>query len=519
MQLLAHDQDRFNKIAAPLAIILFNLMIYTSFVSFTLRPRQGERLGPITFWALAAILIGCCIFPTILKLCRTGRKSPPSLTGALKMFPMVLFLTASLPTLWFGFEIWIQDNPVRHCSNFAWCLLVPSAFHAFYRNVPAHRRGLWFGLGFAGGIFYWWLLMAIAADMRSEIDGTPHPALYLVYLLQIILVHSLSFLLLYLFVIAKAEATPHTGNFSPLLKSRRPKNDARILVLAAVLTYVMNSAIDIRLFPFISMHTMPELKFWLAIPILALVPIGWLLDRDPVGTFKRLALFCAIVFILTPSLLALDDAPLLYNIIYATTTFVQFVIFITFATILADLLPIDDRCGMYSACLFGLRLVSVLFFLFLRSWLYVSEGILIFGATAFAIAFKLLVRHVDFIRETPPETVIAEPAPPPAVPFVVPPEAPSAPVMAPTHEASAGVDSYLESRHLTPRELEVARLVLRGLSTREIGARLAITEHTVKTHVKNILDKFGLPHRKAFVSNYLMHSESLPTLDKSPDRV
>jgi DNA-binding NarL/FixJ family response regulator len=42
---------------------------------------------------------------------------------------------------------------------------------------------------------------------------------------------------------------------------------------------------------------------------------------------------------------------------------------------------------------------------------------------------------------------------------------------------------------LTPRELEVLRLVADGLSNREIAAELFISENTVRNHVRNILEK------------------------------
>ena len=65
---------------------------------------------------------------------------------------------------------------------------------------------------------------------------------------------------------------------------------------------------------------------------------------------------------------------------------------------------------------------------------------------------------------------------------------------------------------LTAREVEVLRLVARGLANQEIGERLFISERTVRTHVSNILDKLHLANRTQ-AALYALR-EGFATLDK-----
>jgi two-component system, NarL family, nitrate/nitrite response regulator NarL len=52
-----------------------------------------------------------------------------------------------------------------------------------------------------------------------------------------------------------------------------------------------------------------------------------------------------------------------------------------------------------------------------------------------------------------------------------------------------------EEPSVTPRELEILQLVAEGMSNKEIGKRLWITEGTVKNHVHNALEKLHMKNR------------------------
>lgn len=58
---------------------------------------------------------------------------------------------------------------------------------------------------------------------------------------------------------------------------------------------------------------------------------------------------------------------------------------------------------------------------------------------------------------------------------------------------------------LTPREVEVLRMIAEGLGNKEIASKLSISDHTVKFHISSILAKLGASNRAEAVTLGIRH--------------
>lgn len=78
-----------------------------------------------------------------------------------------------------------------------------------------------------------------------------------------------------------------------------------------------------------------------------------------------------------------------------------------------------------------------------------------------------------------------------------------------------GQDSVMMIEGLTDREIEVMQQAARGLTNKQIGSVLFISDRTVQGHLKNVYQKLGVSTRTEAVSTALMHG--LITLDEGGD--
>ena len=72
--------------------------------------------------------------------------------------------------------------------------------------------------------------------------------------------------------------------------------------------------------------------------------------------------------------------------------------------------------------------------------------------------------------------------------------------MAPVHDGRGPEGKHLSFSPLSPRELEVLRLLSQGATGGQIAERLVISPHTAKRHTANILRKLGAQSRAGAIA-------------------
>ena len=72
-------------------------------------------------------------------------------------------------------------------------------------------------------------------------------------------------------------------------------------------------------------------------------------------------------------------------------------------------------------------------------------------------------------------------------------------VQADTAPAATGLE------HLTPRQIEVLRLVARGMTNAEIAQALFLSRRTVHAHLRSIFHKLDVGHRSAATRYAIQH--------------
>ena len=109
-------------------------------------------------------------------------------------------------------------------------------------------------------------------------------------------------------------------------------------------------------------------------------------------------------------------------------------------------------------------------------FLVLEHSVEIYGALVAALFAGLGIWLGSTLTRKKPEVVVKEVQVPVSGPFV-------------------RDERRVEELGITPRELEILGLIAEGLSNKEIGGRLFVSENTVKTHASRLFDKLGAKRR------------------------
>lgn len=484
------------------ALPVAGVILYTSVVSMQtlLFSRQPDFRAQITVIAavhLVMLFVGCLAYPFFLRVMQTRRTMPP----LVRLWP---FLAACAVILVVRATTGPGALSLHHYLMFATTGLLFAPAHAvFYAAVPQNRQGRWLGANVFFTVASW------IASLEFLLAGNPEADVFL--LRQSYLYHFVTLIVAAtMIVLSAALADGQNRRFPPPRtdppgspgERQRLKNIWLLIAVTSVF-FLMNGFLGARLFPFI--NTMSSAgNALMNLPIALLCPVmGFLLDRNRRFWFGVIVSCCSLFIAVAPSLVGLDDNPVLFHVILALASLGQFSIMLTVPLLLAGMVR-DGMwfCLVYSTA-YGLRILS-----FIGAWTFYmadieDDGEMILIAITTAIVFYVLASKVRLKMGGDLET-----EPSNERPDGQNPRAEERGSFAAVPAAKADDYGELFARHgLSPRETEVADLLIKGLSTREISEKLSISEHTVKAHVKKVLLKFEVPTRKAFMATFIAHND------------
>ncbi|MCC8108286.1 MAG: helix-turn-helix transcriptional regulator [Planctomycetes bacterium] len=471
-----------NVVLPGLALALTNIVMYSGMVSLRLRATGTTRLLVMTVALFSGVALGNAVIQRFVAESRTGTASSPVHRAIL-----ILTLGLSAATVLPGFHQYVTNELLRYAGTFAHALLIAPTYYLVFTRFPCEWRGRCFGMAWFLGMACWSLLSAVArAVPYNNAETTYHPlqpTLYLVHGGSIIL---LAGICLYCFVFEKHSFISQNRE-EPYIRPGQSVRRRLTLLLTAVpvVMFFLNGILGARLTPSLFASADASLYFGFSAAMAVAAPLaGWLMDRSPRNLPRIILPVCCGLFLFAPTLAAMNTGHKLHLMLQPLTAAAQYIVFAMCSVAVAGLAD-NARTGTALATrIYFLRIVNPLVLLLWGPVLAISSGVTEFAATLTACFMLALSWKISLPATTLPETDSAI-------------DSNMTSQVEGNLEAKYNEKDFLSSADLSPREREVAGLILEGKTTLDIAFALGISERTVKKHCANVFRKFGVANAQA----------------------
>ncbi len=459
------------------ALVLTNIVMYSGTVSMSLRSTAPARLFFIALAMFAGVAVSGAVFPRIMALGGKARRAA-----------LLVLLGLAAVTVLPGFRQYVTNEPLRFAATFSFSLPFMPTYYLFFSRFPKAWRGRCIGLSWGLGVVCLSILSYMAHSMPRSAEDAYHPlqpTIYLVHAGAIVLLSGLCIWALVIKGDKPASAGATEAHIVPV-----PGMDAKKLVfflfaIPAVL-FFLNGILRARMTPALfSPPSAPLSLGFYAIVAVATPLAGWLMDRNP-RNFPRVILpICCGVFLFAPPLATMSTAHTLHALLQPLTSAANHVVFALCTLAVTGLADNSLRAASRANGMYLLIFINPVVLIVWGRLLRVGTGVTMVTA---AVAVCVMIAQGRRLR-------LMAVSPKPAAP-----ESNARPTSGGSDgsERTASIASFLASAELTPRENEVAALLLRGKTILDMAFALGITESTVKKHLSNVFRKTGVANAQAF---------------------
>ncbi len=541
--------------ASILPFLVFSFTLHS--VRTCVLMQQISRNAPSSLPTISCLLIACIVaglvLPKLLRLFHDGRRRLPSLAGVLSILPLAaIFLAPSLALL-FDVDAWFGNQGICLAACVSYGFMITASLMVMFAKVPARQRGMWLGISCGSGVlfgkelsyqFYRHMgMLGLTGQITLATQSVVN------FLLSVLVFAALT----------RAETTRYEPYFNRSPGELAvPAGQKNYLLLAFLALVLMNGFLDVILIP---VFTPANFRPWQYLPLafgLVCPIVGLVVDSAPNFWVPRILIWCGAFFLMAPSLLVLGKDTWVFTALHTAGALGQKLVMVVMAVTLSGL--VKSAAAYYAALLFGIRIISLYMQRFLEYFPDLATGIKVLAATTMTGVYFYMLHRTWFVGERRPPpgkpglaaalrmlgVTLAEPETgkggmgeglePATARAAVGPGGEEEEGTAPAPRAETGRDDpedpamneedaaltaaaaawpldtvdlplafthYLESVALTPREREIAKELLCGRTTRAISQNLGISENTVNYHIKNILDKYKVASRYAFLARFI----------------